>query len=708
MALRANVWTLAVGRARAPASGLYSRTMRRIFVSALFAACAAAAQQAPFTVDQVLGAAYPSELRAAPGGGKVAWISNTRGVRNIMVAEAPAYQARAITRYTEDDGQELSGLAWAPDGSAVVFVRGEAPDRNGESPDPAWNPAGAEQAVWVAALDGAAPRKLGAGAAPAVSPRSDRVVFTHGGQVWRAPLRSPGAAERAFHARGQAIRPVWSPDGTRIAFESTRGDHSFIGVYDFTASTLRYLDPGTDNDMQPEWSPDGRRVAFLRIPSSGVREPRAPRRTGEPWSIRVASAEDGSGREIWRARAGAGSVFRDVTARNQLLWAAGRIVFPWEGDGWTHVYTVPETGGAAALLTPGAFEVEDVELEPGGRNVLFSSNQGDADRRHVWRVAVAGAPPAALTSGEGIEWAPVPAGAGAVAFLHADARRPARAALLAAGTTRDLDPTAIPPGFPLDLLTAPRPVEFQAADGMALHAQLFLPSGLKPGARAPAVVFFHGGSRRQMLLGWHPMYYYYNAYALNQYLAASGYVVLSVNYRSGTGYGMEFREAAGYGPAGGSEAADVRGAGLYLRSRADVDPQRIGAWGGSYGGYLTALALARSPDIFSVGVDFHGVHNWATELGIPAGEPDYKVAFDSSPMASVDAWRAPVLLIHGDDDHSVQFNQTVVLAAALRHRGVEVEELIFPDEDHDFLLHRRWRESYAATVRFLDTHLRSK
>src|SRR5208282_2214441 len=109
---------------------------------------------------------------------------------------------------------------------------------------------------------------------------------------------------------------------------------------------------------------------------------------------------------------------------------------------------------------------------------------------------------------------------------------------------------------------------------------LFIPAGARSGERHPAIVFFHGGSRRQMLLGWHYMQYYHNAYALNQYLASRGYIVLSVNYRSGIGYGMEFREALNYGPTGASEFHDVRGAGLYLRSRPDVDPARIRLRGG--------------------------------------------------------------------------------------------------------------------------------
>ena len=113
-----------------------------------------------------------------------------------------------------------------------------------------------------------------------------------------------------------------------------------------------------------------------------------------------------------------------------------------------------------------------------------------------------------------------------------------------------------------------------------------------------------------MLLGFHHRGYYHNAYALNQYLASQGYIVMSINYRSGIGYGMEFREALNYGANGASEYLDVMGAGLYMRNRKDVDGTKIGLWGGSYGGYLTAMGLAKSSDLFAAGVDIHGVHDW--------------------------------------------------------------------------------------------------
>jgi dipeptidyl aminopeptidase/acylaminoacyl peptidase len=225
-------------------------------------------------------------------------------------------------------------------------------------------------------------------------------------------------------------------------------------------------------------------------------------------------------------------------------------------------------------------------------------------------------------------------------------------------------------------------------------------------------VFFHGGSRRQMLLGWHYMQYYHYTYAFNQYLASRGYVVLSVNYRSGTGYGMEFREALRYGAGGASEFQDVLGAGLYLRGRPDVDPLRIGLWGGSYGGYLTALGLARASHLFAAGVDIHGVHDWnvvirnfASSYHPEARQEQARLAFESSPMASVGSWRSPVLLVHGDDDRNVPFSETVNLAVALRKQGVDLEELVFPDDVHDFLVQSRWTLAFEKAAEFFDRRM---
>jgi dipeptidyl aminopeptidase/acylaminoacyl peptidase len=387
-------------------------------------------------------------------------------------------------------------------------------------------------------------------------------------------------------------------------------------------------------------------------------------------------------------------------------------VFPWERSGWLHLYSVAASGGDALELTPGRFEVEHVNLSGDCRTLVFDSNQDDIDRRHVWKISLDGrSKPLAqqVTTGEDIETQPVVASdGGTVAVLRSDAHLPMRAAVVREGKLADLAPHAIPVGFPGEHFVTPQPVIFPAADGLEIHGQLFVPPGLRSGERRPAAIFFHGGSQRQMLLGWHYMEYYSNAYAMNQYLASKGFVVLSVNYRSGIGYGLDFREALNYGADGASEFNDVLGAGLFLKNRGEVDPKRIACWGGSYGGYLTALALARASDLFAAGVDMHGVHDWNLEM--PTFVPNYdprdhaeiaRRAFESSPMASVKTWRSPVLLIHGDDDRNVPFAETVQLVEALRKQKVEFEEIVFPDEIHDFLLRRDWIRAYSAGEEFL-------
>src|SRR5256714_14533886 len=300
---------------------LASRT-RACLAALVLTTGAARAQQRSFTIEQALSAPFPDELVAAPAGGALAWVLNAQGVRNIWIATGPDYQGRAVTSYKEDDGQEIGELAWTPDARALVYVRGGDANARGEYPNPLSLAAGAEQALWIVAATGGAPRRLGEGHAPAVSPKGDRVAFLNKGQVWWVPLADSAKPEQLVHARGSAQSLHWSPDGTKLAFVSGRGDHGFVGVYDVATKALKFLDPSVDDDDEPVWSPDRAQLAFIRIPAAEPTLPFTPRRAGPPWSTRVAEVATGRAREVWKADTGRGSAFRGIVAGTHILWAA--------------------------------------------------------------------------------------------------------------------------------------------------------------------------------------------------------------------------------------------------------------------------------------------------------------------------------------------------------------------------------------------------
>jgi dipeptidyl aminopeptidase/acylaminoacyl peptidase len=706
----------------------FNKTRLLIALGLMLGCTTAVWAQSPFTLEQIMSSPFPGELVAATHGNRVAWVFNAKGIRNVWVADGPDFihTARQVTHYSADDGQPIASLRLTPDGKTVLYALGSELNDSQESANPESWTKGAKQQVFAQDVDAkhATPRLLGEMGCPdegcedvVISPDSKWTVWSAKKKLWLSSVDGKQQAKELASVHGAAVQPKWSPDGKHIAFVSRRDGHSFIAVYDFDGDSIRYLLPSVDKDSMPRWSPDGKWIVFVRTAGDEQKLPLIPVRT-EPWSLWIADAVTGTGRSLWRSGGRPEDSMPELTEDGSLNFAAdGRVVFASEQDGRNHLYSIAASGGAATLLTAGDFDVEDVTLSSDKTWVIYSSNQADVDRRHLWRVSAASdTPQQALTSGDSIEWSPVQTGDGkSIVCLGSTATSPAMPYEVSAQGREMIAKQALPTDFPSTALVTPKQVIFQSDDGITLHGQIFLPQNAK--GKVPGLVFMHGGPIRQMMLGFHYMDYYHNAYAENQYLASRGYAVLSVNYRLGVMYGRAFREAPNTVWRGAAEYKDVVAAGRYLQTLPDVDAERIGLWGGSYGGFLTAMGLARNSDLFKAGVDFHGVHDWSvflTErpyfgnlaLRPPDSDAAIKLAWESSPDAYVGTWKSPVLFIHGDDDRNVPFSQTVDLVQRLRAQHVPFEQLILPDEIHGFLRWRDWVRGYSATADFFDRTLK--
>jgi len=669
-----------------------------------------------FNLKSVLSYPFPSQLVAAPTGSKIAWTANEQGRRNIYTAAAPDYKAIKITSYNEDDGQELTSLSVSPDGDWIVFVRGgDHGGRDGGPVNANSSPIAPKVQVLAVPFTGGKVIALGEGDNPAISPNSKQVLFSKAGQVLIAAIDGSVPARNLFYAKGINGSYKWSPDGQKVAFVSNRSDHAFIGVYTNNETPVQWLSPSFSRDNMPVWSPDGSEIAFIRTPGTGTETDSVLTRKHQPWVIRTVNISTGQGKQVWKAPETIRASYPSIDGGANLQWAQNKIVFTSYEDGWPHLYSINPDGTGRLLLTPGNYGVENIKLSSDKKTLIFAANTGknhdDLDRRHIYKVSVNEANMQPLSSGEGIEAYPVIAGDNQTFFcLSATAQRPLLPAVLISGKSMKLiGESLIPTDFPIKEMVLPKHVQFKAADGNTVYGQLFSPK--KTGHNQPAIVYVHGGPQRQMFLGWNPMDYYSIDYALNQYLVNLGFTVLSVNYRLGIGYGFDFHKPMGAGAQGASEYQDIKAAGEWLATQPNINKTKIGIYGGSYGGYLTALALGKDSKLFAAGVDIHGVNNRFSSQTAEGKEPApdaalaAKVALASSPVSYINTWTSPTLVIHADDDRNVAFNQSVDLARRFEDKKFDFEYLVIPDDTHHWMKFSNGLKVSEATADFLKRKL---
>ena len=644
------------------------------------------------------------------------------------MAEAPTYEARKLTNFTEDDGQELTSISISDNGKWVLFVRGGDHGANFDD-EKAVNPSANTDPQPVRVMQipfaGGPIRIISEGDFPAISPNNKVVAYIKDGQPWVSKLDTNENEDfidvpvRLFKTRGNVHSLTWAPGGNKIAFVADRKDHSFVGFFELGKTNLNWIDPAFANDFSPRWSSDGSQLAFIRTPAEGGSVDSLTQRKRIPWAIRKVGLLSGEKSIlVWEAPNNYRGSLPTTHGGTNLYWPKqDRLVFTSYHDGWPHIYSVAAAGGAPLLLSPGEFMVEHLSVSSDGNMVYFDANAGtdptDKDRRHVCQVSVDKADMKVLTPGTGIEWSAISV-AGGYAYIGAGSQKAPQLMLSLGASVKSLTESLIPSEFPAKLLVEPKQVIFKSLDGLTIHGQLF--DNTNGSQKKPAIIFVHGGPPRQMLLGWHYSDYYSNAYALNQYLANLGFVVLSVNYRLGIGYGYDFHNPKSAGQWGASEYLDIKAAGEWLAQQSFVDAKKIALYGGSYGGYLTALALARDSKLFAAGVDIHGVHDWAHQREIPmdllsgphkAPDADWatSLSYRSSPISSLDTWKSPVMFIHADDDRNVPFSQSIDLINRLQKKKVPMETMVIVDDTHHWMKFSNALKVFQATADYLKARL---
>lgn len=659
---------------------------------------------------------YIGKIEGAANIDRLAFVANEQGRRNIYIADGPDRVIKKVTHFDEDDAQEITSLSISDDGNWIVFVRGG--EHGGNSSATAINPASLIEntsiEVFSLSLVDNKLYKIGVGDYPIFHPDNKSISYLRSGQIWTSPVNKGSAGKPLFHMRGTAGNMQWSPDGTQLAFVSRRGTHSFIGIYARESSRIRWIAPSLYTDGFPQWSPDGSKLVFLRREASGGAIDSLTVSKFQPWSIILADLRADIITEMYKAPSVKEASYPRIGGGVNLRWKnANYISFMSYEDGWPHLYRLDVRSKDVNQLTKGEFAVDNISYDAKGENIVFAANTGndkfDFERSHIGMVDVESGKLTMLTQGEGIETSPF--------FYNSDKL----IAFSASTYDKPVQPTVYELHDAKQHIVAgelfkglntnfvkPEQVFITSEDGIKFSAQYFKSTTTEK--KKPALVYIHGGPRRQMYLGWHHIDYYFYDYIMNQYLVQQGYTVLSVNYRMGTGYGYDFQHPKSAGNLGASEYLDILAAGKWLREQHDIDQNRIGVFGGSYGGYLTAMALAKNSDIFKAGVDIHGVHTRQRKQNPDFYAPDFDLAtklnWDSSPSRWVDGWKSPVLLIHGDHDLNVAFSQSIDLFNRLKDKNVDVEVLVLPDETHHWHLFEHVVKVKEATVDFFNRKLK--
>jgi dipeptidyl aminopeptidase/acylaminoacyl peptidase len=397
---------------------------------------------------------------------------------------------------------------------------------------------------------------------------------------------------------------------------------------------------------------------------------------------------------------------------NETLWLLS------EESGASQLYRLSTRTGEIRRLTPqGKYEKYEVSLPAlswDGRYLYYTANQEHPGKYDLWRVEVASARAEQLTRrGGGFTQGVLSPDESQVLFLGSSIARPDEVYVQAArpgAEARAVSRTRTPLFLAQDW-TIPEIVPVPSTHGAgAVYARIYTPKDFDPARKYPAAVFVHGaGYLQEVTYGWSS---YFHEFMFSTFLTRHGYVVLDMDYRASAGYGRDWRTAI-YRQMGTPELEDLQDGVAWIAQHRNVDPARVGVWGGSYGGFLTYMALFRQPDLFAAGAALRPVSDWAhyneeyTANILNRPEIDPEAYEKSSPIEYAAGLRKPLLICDGMQDANVFFQDNVRLVQRLIELKKENFEIaIYPVEDHGFVQPTSWLDEYRRIFKLFETNLK--
>jgi len=559
-----------------------------------------------------------------------------------------------------------------------------------------------------------------------ISPDGKSIVYSKKGDLWFYSLESNRSIQLTSSPEVE-FSPQFSPDsryisflstpppkqiteipnelsGPKLAFLHSKYENTDVGIISAFGGTPIWVACGKEDELSPKWAPDSKKIVIEK-------------RTLDCKKREIIVKDLISDKEILIYEENTQKWIYELSQESYWSPQSNNIAFISDRDGWCHLYFYNLEKKNLTQMTKGEYEVSDPAWSPDGSRIAFASNKGSLIERQIWLMSISGDKLEKITEARGTNMAPFwSPGGKKIAYLHSDpyAVLDIWVKTLPKGDSRQLT-NAMPESLDKKALTPPDFFYYESSDGLKIPAFLFKSKEFDSSKKYPAIIWIHGDGILQNRYGWHPSKHYGVYYGFHQYLLHKGYVVLSIDYRGSVGYGRDFMQGH-YMDLGGKDCEDVIKGAEYLKSLDFVDPERIGVWGLSYGGYLTLQSIIRNPEMFKGAIDVAGVDDWNDWSKDPDGwwiqgrmgnpEDHEELYYKSAPINFVDKIQTPLLILHGTADFNVPFYESVRLIDALIKKGKNIELMIYPGEDHYFIWNRTWKDVFQRVENFFEKHLK--